>query len=396
MSGHVNRPPEPAAPNGKGSHHPEASTATSIVMKWIAEGPLVRLATGVPTLDELSRGGLPIPWRVMVVGAPSAGKTATAITVADNLARNGVAVGVLAVDEDPDDLLVRFAQMAGFTVADAELRDPVILHHVVTALGGLPLRFYDARFTIEAAAKDLAAWSTAAGLRAALFVDSLQTAHSESSGGAKSPREHVEGNVRAIRTVSTEHRLLVIATSEANRAAYRGGETGEQQADLAAGAESRSIEFGGQTLLVLRTPKGHADVVHVRIAKNRRARVGEFWLKLDRDRHTLTECSDPAAGAEREPDPERQREANVALLETKAKQLAKIVREHPGIGERDLRAAVRAAGLSWGRETYDAVKALLVKGLVGSRMVNRGTAKASEWHLVCFEVVRAPTEVDDD
>jgi KaiC/GvpD/RAD55 family RecA-like ATPase len=391
--GHVNRPDD-ASSNGHG-HGPKPATTTSIVMRWVAEGALVRLATGIPTLDELSRGGLPIPWRGMVVGAPSAGKTAIVITIADHLARSSVAVGILAVDEDPEDLVVRFAQMAGFTVAQAELREPVVLHEIVTALSVLPLKLYDARFTIESAAKDLATWSKAKGMRAALFLDSLQTARSESSGNAKSPREHVEGNVRAIRAVSTEHCLLVVSTSEANRAAYRGGERGEQQADLAAGAESRAIEFGAQTLLVLRTPKDHPDIVHVRVAKNRRARCGEFWLQLDRDRHTLTECANPEATAEREAGPKRQLEVNVARLEAKAKKLAEVVRKKPGMGERELRAAICAAGHGWGRETYDAVKQLLLDGVHGTRLVNRGEGKASAWFLVSLEVVKPPTEVDE-
>jgi len=90
--------------------------------------------------------------------------------------------------------------------------------------------------------------------------------------------------------------MLVISTSEANRAAYR--DLGQAQNDIAAGAESRAIEYSAQTQLVLRTPPGHPDVVHVKVAKNRRALRGELFLKLDGEFHELTQCTNPVEPAD--------------------------------------------------------------------------------------------------
>ncbi|MBK7583783.1 MAG: AAA family ATPase [Myxococcales bacterium] len=362
-------------------------TPAQVVARWHAEGPLVRLSTGIAELDEATRGGLPVPWRTVIVGAPSAGKTFIAVAIADHLARNlaaqGVTVGILAVDEDPDDMTVRLAQIAGFTVAQAELRAPETLRAIEAALAPLAIYLYDASYTIESAAEALAA-HVASQQRGhgCLFVDSIQAASSVGARRAKAPREVVEANMQAVRGASTRHRMLVVATSEANRASYRDEDASLSTNDLAAGAESRAIEFGAQTLLVVRTPKDHRDLVHVRIAKNRRAHVGEFWLRLDRDSHSLSACREPSrdpAVAEREAT--RKREAARRLVEDDAWALADVVRQSPGRGERELRAAVRAMGHTWGRERLDAAQGLLVEGLGGVHLVNRGGPSSHRWFI---------------
>lgn len=325
-----------------------------IVRSWRESGPLVRVPTGVGPLDELCRGGLPVPWRVMIVGAPSAGKTAFAVVIADALARQQVCVGILAIDEDVDDVTVRLGQMRGCTVAAMELRDDAVLGELGAVLTALRVRVYDSTWTVESAAADVAAWANAEKTSAALIVDSLQTVRPSAGGAALTAREHVEGVVAAIRDVSARYSMLVIATSEANRASYRSDDAARDSNDLAAGAESRSIEYGAQTQLVLRTPRADADVIHVRVAKNRRAERGEFWLRLDRDRHALTPCSDPGARAvERAPDDDGTPADAVAL--------ADLLAAHPsGLGIRELREVVRAAGLRWGRARLDAAVRLLV------------------------------------
>jgi len=82
---------------------PELSPS-GIVAAWRTEGRLVRVPTGIEPLDRMCRGGLPVPWRVILVGAPSAGKTALAVVIAYMLASAcfdaGLCVGILAVDEE--------------------------------------------------------------------------------------------------------------------------------------------------------------------------------------------------------------------------------------------------------------------------------------------------------
>jgi KaiC/GvpD/RAD55 family RecA-like ATPase len=362
-------------------------TPSEIARVWAADGPLVRVPTGLPTLDEACRGGLPIPWRVVMIGAPSAGKTALLMVLAQRLATDGgLCVGVLGVDEDPDDLTVRLAQMAGFTIAQCEGRDPAVLQRMAGALASVRVRFYDATHTIEAAADDVSAWATAEGRRPGLLVDSLQTVRGVDSIGATSPRELVDVNLVALRAKAVQHRMLVAATSEANRASYRDDDAAETTNDLAAGKESGGIEFFAQTLIMVRTPKGHADHVHVRVPKNRRgARAGfEFFLRLDRDRHTLSECVDPKADPEQATRTEAKvRAVNRVQVDGDAQVLAGVVRNQQGTGERALRAALRLAGYRWGVERLDAAKARLSQpaGFKGQRLTNRGDSKGARYHL---------------
>jgi hypothetical protein len=385
----------------RGAEPPDSTasiTPSEIIDRWESEGPLVRMPTGIRPLDDACRGGLPVPWRMILIGAPSAGKTWMAVTIADVMARDldaaGLAVGVLAVDEEPDDLTVRLAQIAGFTVEQAERRDPETLARMRAALGGLRIRLYDARYTIDAAAADLGARAASQGRRAVLFIDSIQAARSAAALGADSPREQVEGNVAAMRAASTEYRMLVIATAEANRGSYRSETLTEQVNDMAAGAESRAIEYGAQTLLMLRTPKGHPNVIHARIVKNRRATTGvDFWLRLDRDRHTLTECPDPTVDPTlRAEEHRRAREGIKAAVVRDADELLKVLRKHPaGIGEKALRAALPSAGLKWGVERTEAAKAVLADGHRGVRLVdrgNRGKGTARVWCLESADALR--------
>lgn len=365
---------EVPTPTG-GGHQLEPSSPATVIGRWRDEGELVRVPTGIEPLDRMCRGGLPVPWRVLFVGAPSAGKTGVAIIIANRLARNaceaGLCVGILAIDEEDDDLTIRLLQIAGFTVEQAERRDPDDIDAMTEAIEGLRVRFYDRRYTIEAAGEDLARWAKSEERRAMLLIDSIQAASSDTAAGAQlSTREHVEANVNAMRAVFAAHRMLVVATSEANRASYRTDDAADTTNDLAAGAESRAIEFGAQTQLMLRTPKGHPDVIHVRVAKNRRAFRGEFWLRLDLEHQSVAECpnphADPAAAAEQQA---ARREGNRAAVQRDAEALAALLVRHPdGMGERELRATLKAAGHKWGIERLDAARLALSAGHKGVRL----------------------------
>lgn len=359
----------------------EPLSPLDIVDRWRAEGPLQRVSTGIDAIDRIMRGGIPVPWRMTLVGAPSAGKTYVETIVADHLARacaeGGLAVGILAVDEDPDDITKRLAQIAGFSIDDIEARDPETITDIAEALRLARVKLYDFEWTIDAAADDLARRAAVDGRRAALFVDSLQTASSAEGLALReaTPRSIVEANARAVRAAATNHRMLVVSTSEANRAAYRGGV--EDQNPMAAGAESRALEFSAQTLLVLKTPKGHPDVVHVEVPKNRgHVRGVAMFFRLDRERHALTECGDPALepAAAAKADETKRAKGRASVL-ADADVLADVLRRHPsGIHETNLRAEIRRAGIVMGTERLKAAQAALADGHRGVKLINRGPA----------------------
>jgi RecA/RadA recombinase len=352
-------------------------TLGDIVGSWKSEGRIERVPTGFPTFDDACRGGLPVPWRVTIVGAPSAGKTALALILAYRLEAAGFCVGILGIDEEPEDHAARVAQMCGFTIAQCELRDPEVLDTMATKMATLRIRLYDSTHTIESAADDLGAWAKSEGRKAAFIVDTVQTARSEAGANAKSPRETVEANATALRAATTKHRLLLVTLSEANRGSYRSEDAAETANDMAAGADSRALEFMAQTLMMLRTPKGHADVVHVRVPKNRKGSKSgfEFWLRLDRDRHELTECSNPMNDpGEAQRGEQERRTKHLNALERDARNVLPIIAARPGLGKTGLRAAVEAAGGGIGHARLDACLTVLIEsGRVENRTERHGT-----------------------
>jgi KaiC/GvpD/RAD55 family RecA-like ATPase len=254
----------------------------------------VHQPTSLPSLDEYTNGGIVYGSRVYLMGAPDAGKTALLIQLAHQYASEGICVGLLAVDEEPGDVVTRFAQREGWERSDCEVREARTLEHMAEELDKLPIRFYGDEHTIESAAEDLATWAATLGKRAFFGIDSIQTVTSEAGVDADGPREFVTANVRAVRTVTTRHRLLTVATSEMGRGSYRNQQQALQQDDMAAGKESGAIEYSARVLLALRTVKGQPGLVNCKVVKNKLGQSQvEFHMNIDKRRQLLTECSGP-------------------------------------------------------------------------------------------------------
>jgi KaiC/GvpD/RAD55 family RecA-like ATPase len=277
--------------NGRSIAADAPMCVSSVLAQWCDEGPLVHEPTGFPTLDELTGGGPVYGSRWILSGAPDAGKTAFLIQLLDAWLARGVVCGLLAVDEDPSDIVTRLMQRRGFSRSECEQRERMVEMRAVAAELAM-LRIYDSTWTIDRAADDLAAF--AKGRRAALFVDSLQTATCEAEVSATSTRETVTARVVALRTAATSHHLIAIATSEMNRNAYRTLDAGENVDDMASAKESGAIEYSARVLLALRSVQGEPDLLDLRIAKNKHGPRGEIVrLKLNRRLQELTETDRP-------------------------------------------------------------------------------------------------------
>lgn len=357
-------------------------TSTDIFQQWAKDGPLIHEPTGIPPIDNATGGGPVYGTRWILNGAPDAGKTALLVQIGHTYARRGIAVGFLAADEEPSDLVTRFAQRDGFSRLDCEIRDPNTLGLIQDADGGLPVRFYRADMTIEAAADDLALWARQRGSQAALIVDSIQTVICAASRGSElGAREVVTANVQAFKNCAMKYKLIALATSEMNRAAYRNGNTADQN-DMASGAESRAIEFLARVLLTLRSVKGSPDLVEVAIPKNKHGPSGvSFHLHLDRRRMMLFESDGPvivdseAAKEDEKALKERLAAEALAAQEASAALARKevhlreealclsVVAEQPGIGVHELRAAMAAKLGGCGRARVDDTIARLGKRL---------------------------------
>lgn len=317
--------PEPNALDRK------AATFTDIVAKWKAQGPVKRARTGWPAFDEAARGGLAFGRRTFLAGAPNAGKTAAAAVLAHRYWQDGYVVGILAVDEEPDDVTARFAQMAGFTLEDTETGDEMKLDAIGAALARSGVYLYDSRWSIEAAAADLAAH---AGEKPAVFiVDSVQTVRCAESMKADNPRLVVGANVRALKHVTSEHRFLLIATSELPRGAYRNEDAARDFNDMAAGKDSGDIEYAAAVQMVLRSVKDHPGLIRVNVPKLKRGREVEFYLRLNRVTHTLVEADAPVAAET----PNKTATSRKRTVED-AKALRELLLRKPGLGTKEMRA----------------------------------------------------------
>lgn len=336
---------------------PRVWTPAEIVEQWRSEGPLVHEATELEALDRLTGGGPVYGSRWYLVGAPDAGKTALLVQVGELFARRGVAVGLLAIDEEPADVAMRLAQRLGFTREECEARLADTLREVGDAFRDVPIRLYGPEHTIESAAAELDAFARGRGARAMLGVDSIQTAACTASlvaaAGRKdlSTREAVTANVRALRDVATRYRLIAVATSEMNRGAYRTVQAADDANDLASAKESGAVEYSARVLVALRSVRGEPDLVELRLAKNKhgpawRDADDSLFLKLDRRRMRL----EPADAPER-PDPAQVRDAKGRdRVQGDALAVLEAIARTPGLGVRALYDALRAEHGSFSKD----------------------------------------------
>lgn len=370
----------------------ELATTEQILDAWKEHGPLVHEPTGIPMLDSLTGGGPVYGSRWYVLGAPDAGKTALLTQIGDVYARRGICVGFLAVDEEQGDLLMRLAQRVGYSRRDCEIRSATTIDGIRKNIGPLPIRYYNARHTIESAADDLRLFAN--GKRAALFVDSIQTVSSVASrmNAEMSPRELVTSNVLAARTMATRHDMIVVSTSEMSRGAYRSIESAEKTNDMAAGKESGAIEYSARVMISLRSVKKEPNYVELYVAKNKHGPADvTFHLAIDRARMLLAEADLPVSAAASKPDKKAEKaaaEEEKRSLSERAKDaqlrqdegvLLGILKARPGIGTHELRAAMAAKLSGCGRARVDNAVARLgeavrvVVGPKGQRMHHMGS-----------------------
>ena len=343
---------------------PPALSPLDVVDQWKTEGPLVHEPTGIAKLDELTGGGPVYGSRWYWLGAPDAGKTAELVQIADHWSHDGrVVVGYLAVDEEPSDITTRLAQRRKFRRDECEGRAADVLAEMKTALAESQLRLYGPEWTIDSAATDLAAYAAKLGKadRVALFVDSIQqvTCGALASPDREvSPREVVSANVRALRSVATQHRLIAMATSEMNRNAYRSIEAAEQSNDMAAGKESGAIEFSARVMLSLRSVKGEKDMSVLRVVKNKHGPSGdEIHRRIDRRHMTIETTEAPAPS-------EAKSEGKHADHLQAAARLADFLADHQGVGTKKLRAGLRKQWGAWPTDLVDVAGACLESAFV--------------------------------
>lgn len=342
----------------------------NVLASWSAHGPLIHEPTGFASIDEATGGGPCYGSRWYISGAPDSCKTALIVQIAHTYAERGIAVGILAVDEEASDIVTRLAQRVGFSRNQCETRAPEDVAAIADLLDDLPIRLYDATWTIERAAKDVASFAKSKGTRACLCIDSTQTVRCDAELRAEremSTPAAIEARVHAIRAVATEHQLIALATSEMSRAAYRSKNTRENVDPMAGSKWSGAIEYSARVLVAMRSVPEQASLIEVEIAKNKHgARREPIYLAMNRAEQTLHETSytPPLEGDARE--------ARATLDDSKVSKmeeailLALVQANAKGrriTGQRELRALVK------GR---DQIKAAAVASLIASGRIEGG------------------------
>jgi len=371
-------------------------TPATVVREWQTGPPPFHLATEIKALDDLCRGGMPFPRRVVAVGAPGACKTGLAVHIADEFDKAEVCVGFLAIDEEPEDITLRLLQMADCDREKLEARDPEELAEALKEMTKANIRFYGPGDTIEHAAADLAAWAKSQGKRAALFVDSIQTATCKALHGRShtSPRDVVEANVAALRRAASDHGMFTFATSEANRASYKEGAAATNQ--MAAGAESRAIEFSAQTLLVMVADEKDPTVFHVNVVKNRALDRGEFSLKLTPKHHVIVPVDRDALKAKRaEEKRAKSSEAKAERAVADAATVARVLVKSPGLTVRKLYVALRKAEGKFSEGRANNALAWLGAGLVKVPGANNSKQLYLHGKHIPHEVLQEVPEAKD-
>lgn len=350
------------------------TTPLRVVARWGEEGPLIHKATGWPTLDQMTRGGLVFGMVTVLVGAPDGAKTLAQVCMADRWAQEDVMVGVLAIDEDADGLVTRLVQRRSMTRESCETRTEDDLEDMSRHLLAVEdrLLFYDESYTIEEAAADLAERAAAEGLRAALMVDSLQTCRAQGEDQSTGLREQVTRRMLSLKLAAKRHQMIVVATSEMARAGYRTKEGAAELNHLALGKESGSIEYQAKVVVSLQRDPEEKTRVQLKVVKNKLGATHDFdiddFLALDLDLsvQTLLQDEDHRSETRQEREERRQsdREERARLVSAKnAATLVVAIVARQGISKNQLENQLQAAGKGLGAKPYGAALAALGDGL---------------------------------
>jgi KaiC/GvpD/RAD55 family RecA-like ATPase/5S rRNA maturation endonuclease (ribonuclease M5) len=292
--------PEPSGP----SPTPSPVTLAQAFEARRKRGPLVRMSTDIEGIDRATCGGIPFGSTVFVVGAPDAAKTLLLFTIATAWARRDILAGFMAVDEEIDDLVTRLAQQTAkeisaegevirnFTRSDYEVGSTEMITRIKSAIGELPILFFDSAWTVERATAHVASEAKRLGKRSAFFADSLQTVRSEATPEDASERRVVADNAKALRQAAVRFGIATLATSESNREYSKAKRKGEAGIAMSAGAESRAVEFTARALFVLSSVED-SNLIEVEIPKNKLGPRKTFHLAIDRATQTLSDAPSP-------------------------------------------------------------------------------------------------------
>lgn len=340
-----------------------------------------RYATGIPTVDHLTKGGLPRGRIAVMVGRPGAGKTGLALQIAASVAQRHpeVAVGLYLADEGLEAGVIRMAQHLGFDREHLESADPDVIRAASEQLDGYRGRIYCMDPDAEDASLEafLDGMATRADGRPQLWViDSAQVIRLAAASAKKLDRRlAVDSVCRMVKAAARRRGAVALLLSQSNRGSYRAKREDDQADPLSSGAETAQLEHMADLFLFL-SPDGD-DRVKVQVPKNRIGRgprLEPFYMALNRERATYTELDAGALAASAEADEQVARDR---LVRGWCESVEKVLRKNPeGLSGTHIK---EMAGLS-GSKFAAARDALVATGKVFSE-VREGRGGGVVWKL---------------
>lgn len=304
-----------------------------------------KVKTGLPTLDNSTEGGLSFGASVVVSGPPGSGKTTFMAQVARGAReQHGAAIAAAFYDEGTEAAALKLGQQIGL---DYELLRSVDEKSISALEDYCSEEGAAGPFNFVPVTQDLLQMLENAqryklkSRQLVLLTDTLQKARFELPGDSQNGGERfrLERIVGLLRNAALTLPALNLMSSEVSRGAYASKDLSRRTTALAASAESRSIEYGCELLLVLSIRTD--GLVEVEIAKNRLGRGrgnSRFVLRHDRERATYSEVDLDAA---EDGDEERKREQTVAAWSADEKRVIQCVRDNPGRSAKMLRELLR-------------------------------------------------------
>lgn len=263
-------------------------------VKAVEQGKTSGIPTGFVTLDKMT-GGFKSPNFIIVGARPAVGKTTQALHYAIHAAKAGFWVNLYTYEMTSTDLFE--ITMAGHTnVNRSHIRDGNLSHYdfdlinkLVPEIKDLPIIWYDNSSIKSSVIRSNSHKNNRLGKCDIVIIDYLQLMPPDDN---KLIREQQISQIsRTLKGITTGVKIPVIALSQLNREVESRKSPEPYTSDL---RESGSLEQDADIILLPYVIKDDIDQVQerwVKIAKNRRGKIGQFEIWDDGQMTKLTDIS---------------------------------------------------------------------------------------------------------
>lgn len=259
----------------------------------------VGVPSGLTVLDQLTQG-FQAPQLIIIGARPGMGKSAAALTIADNAVMKGFKVGFVSLEMGVDEVGTRqIAKRTGWNVQRLKYRDTKLedgttkgwteIARAQNAILSAPLFLDDAPYLtltqIRARARRLKAEK---GLDL-LVIDYLQLVSGEQTRRFQSRQEEIAIIARGLKNLAKDLKVPIIALSQLNRNSENRKDPKPTLADL---RESGELEQAADIVILLyrpheNDPSADPTLAEWNVAKHRNGRTGTLQVTWDADTTTF-------------------------------------------------------------------------------------------------------------